>query len=180
MPWGSHPVRSEMVNSGSGRAARSSAAGPRTWSGVTPMNWNPSPDSIARRRDRSTPPPIQNGMRCAGFGSTRRSSKELVAPWKLTRIVLPHGAPHLEDLVQARAPVVEALAERLVLARDHPTPTPRVRRPPDSASRLASVFASSSGGCCGTTSTLVPSPISVVTAAAHVSVTIGSKRWGDG
>ena len=65
-------------------------------------------------------------------------------------------------------------------ASDHPTPTAIVSRPALSASRLASAFASQSGLCWGTTSTLVPSPTRSVTAAADASVSSGSKRYGDG
>ena len=65
-------------------------------------------------------------------------------------------------------------------ASDQPTPTAIVSRPPLSRSRLANEFASASGACCGSTSTLVPSPMRVVAAAAHASVISGSYRKGDG
>ena len=61
-------------------------------------------------------------------------------------------------------------------ASDQPTPTATVTRPPLSASRLASAFASQSGWYCGATSTLVPSPIAVVAAAPHAMLISGSNR----
>ena len=62
----------------------------------------------------------------------------------------------------------------------HPTPTPRISRPPLSASSDDVALASSSGWCMGTTSTLVPSRTSEVAAAPHVSDSSASNRYGEG
>ena len=56
----------------------------------------------------------------------------------------------------------------------HPTPMASRNRPPDSASRLAVALANQSGWYCAATSTLVPSPIRSVAAAAQVNVRSGS------
>ena len=57
-----------------------------------------------------------------------------------------------------------------------PTPTPRVRRPSDRVSRVASILAASTGGRCINTITEVSSRMRSVAAAAHVNAVICSRH----
>ena len=141
--------------------------------GVTPINWKPSPSSTPRRYARSLEPPIQIGTRCAGCGSTRRSSNPKNSPWNDAGSC-SHTAQHRDHFVHAPAAVLERPAERVELGLRPPDPAATITRPPLNASRLASAFANQSGLCCGSTSTLVPSPTFGAAAAAHVSVSSGS------
>ena len=61
-------------------------------------------------------------------------------------------------------------------SRSQPAPSPRVSRPPESTSSVATCLAATTGWRSGRTSTLVPSPIRVVTAAANDSVASASSR----
>ena len=51
-------------------------------------------------------------------------------------------------------------------SRSHPTPAPKMTRPPERRSRVESIFACAKGLRSGTTTTVVPSFTRVVSAAA--------------
>lgn len=92
-----------------------------------------------------------------------------------------HATRHRSSASSSRRPRVrKSMPTAAYSPSDHPTPTASFSRPPLSASRLARRLARATGSWVGTTSTLVPSPIRDVAAAAHVRVSSGSNRYGDG
>ena len=61
-----------------------------------------------------------------------------------------------------------------ISSRFHPAPTPNRKRPAESWSRVATVFASTIGSCSTTSEMAVPTLSVVVAAAALISATKGS------
>src|ERR1700732_3779819 len=89
-------------------------------------------------------------------------------------LLTPDRAHRGQVLVGHRAPRLERNPERPELGLRYPTPTPKIRRPPERTSSVASCWARTSGLRGGRMMMPVPSRIRVVCAARKASATIGS------
>ena len=92
------------------------------------------------RRPRSAGGPAPGGV------GRRRRRTATACPWWLGNSSVEGGAHRVDGLVEQPAPLGERHAERLELAlRRGPAPTPRIARPPESASSVAHALATTSG-----------------------------------
>ncbi len=130
--------------------------------------YQPSPKAAARLSAASLFPPTTTGSRRprAGFGLTRIASKRVNSPLneatssvQSVRIAATYSAARRPRRANGTPRAANSSA-------DHPMPTPRVSRPPDSTSSVAACFAVSTGLCSGSSSTPVASPMVLVAAAA--------------
>ena len=148
---------------------------PESASPDKPSGWKPSPSRPARRAAAALWPPMWIGTdRRAGFGYEHARSKLQNRPWN----VGSSSAQRTRSAAIAssvRAPRSEnGTPTASASSRSQPTPTPRITRPPDSTSVVATRFASCTGLWSGSTTIPVPSRSRSVWAATNVNSSSGS------
>src|SRR5262245_17849846 len=146
------------------------SSGPSIAGGRIPMGCQPSPIVAARRSAAPVCPPIQIGMppRCTGLGSTWMSRTEQYLPSNVTGSVV-----HADRISRMYSSVTGPRSSNggapsaSNSSRSQPTPAPRMTRPFESTSVVASILAARRGLRYGITRTLIPSRTRVGEMAQH-------------
>ena len=120
------------------------------------------------------PTTIGSAAPCAGFGSTDDGGMRVNGPVNETGSSA-QSVRQISMASSARGPRSSyGTPTPWYSSTCHPTPTPKITRPPLRASSVATRLASTSGACSGITTTLVPSFTVLVQAARYESHSSGS------
>ena len=153
----------------------------RSRTAATPSRLNPyqpSPHAATRSSAGSLLPPTTTGIRRSRTGlgltliesnPTNFPSNEATSSRHNVRIAATYSAVRAARCSNGTPSAANS-------SLDHPTPTPRVSRPPLNRSRLAACLATTTGLCSGSSSTPVATPIRDEAAAAKLSAIIGSSQ----
>ena len=125
--------------------------------GLVPIGYQASPSRAVRRIAGPLSPPTQIGTRfCTGRGWKKIFENLAYLPLKLG-FSLVHNSRQTAIVSSVTAPRSSNGSVPIASnsSRHQPTPMPQVKRPSDSTSIVAMIFAVSTGGRCGTTVTEV-------------------------